>query len=205
MAIANRFLSALPGAHMPSALPLPPEWGSLWRTAAPVHDKEGQHKIAHALLRSCLGDISEEELMYGDFGKPYLSCHGDVFFNLSHCDGMAVCFLADRECGVDAEKIRTVREAVVRKVFSPEERETLLSAEDPDYMFTRLWTLKEAYVKAIGRGLSYHMGEVCFSLKNEKVCSNVSDAAFAQILLPEHVVSACVLKTMETNPVISLR
>lgn len=191
---------------MAAKLPLPPGLGSLWTAAAPVRDKDGQHGAAHALLDTCLSSrgIRAEDFSYGDCGKPSLIGHPGVYFNLSHCDGMAVCLLSHRECGVDAERIRTVRDAVVRKVFSPAERAALTAAQDPDRLFTRLWTLKEAYVKAVGRGLSYPMREVCFSLDGGQIRSNRENAAFAQFLLPDHVVSVCVLEETGDGPIISL-
>ncbi len=179
---------------------------------------EGQraelHEAAHALLRESLLLWGEEhgiavpskppEFTYIGNGKPCLATHPGIHFNLSHCEGLAVCLLSDTECGVDAESIRRYRERTALRVCSPEEQEMLRSAEHPDLLFTRLWTLKEAYVKAIGIGISYPLREVSFAFHEGRILSSKPDASFAQLLLPDHVISVCVLQQLPENPVIAV-
>ncbi len=49
-------------------------------------------------------------LSYGQHGKPYLRNHPEIHFNISHCEGLAVCVFSDTETGVDVERIREVKE-----------------------------------------------------------------------------------------------
>lgn len=187
-------------------LGMPPQFGALYVCLADGTEQE-QHTIAHALLREALSDYAQErqlrlpdmpEIARTEKGKPYFPDYPAVHFNLSHCRGMAVCLLSPHECGVDVEQRRPLREKVVSRVFSLEEQSALQTADDPDFLFTRLWTLKESYVKAIGIGVSYPMREVCFSLTETDILSNRPDADFRNITEGAFSVSVCVLKQKQT-------
>jgi 4'-phosphopantetheinyl transferase len=82
-------------------------------------------------------------------GKPCVP-GARVKFNLSHSGELALCAVAsDREVGVDVKRVRAVPEMrrIVERFFPGEE------AGDPAAFF-RLWTRREAFVKATGRGLA---------------------------------------------------
>ena len=185
-------------------LKIPEQFGSLYVCPAEHRARHMQHEAAHILLRQSLQEYAESQnitiheerplLSYNEYGKPGFSDYPQIRFNLSHCDGLAACLLSEYECGVDAEAKRDVRHKVAKRVFSPEEQKMLAGADDPNWLFTRLWTLKEAYVKAIGIGIGYPMRTVNFSIEDEKIWSNRDDADFYQICLEQHVISVCILK-----------
>ncbi len=193
-------------------LPLPDGWGMLFVRSLPCCSKKEQHAAAHELLEESLRaychahkrPVPALDFAYGEAGKPSLPSQPGLFFNLTHCEGLAACLVSDCECGVDAEPIRTLRPRVAERVCAPEEKQMLADAADPDLLFTRFWTLKESYVKAIGIGISYPMASVCFVPEDTCIRSNRKEAAFAQFLLTEHVVSVCLLCTKMTQPVLSL-
>ena len=92
-------------------------------------------------------------------GKPELLDARGLAFSTSHADGLAIVAVATQgEVGVDVERMRPVAEArdLARRLFTDRESEHLGSL--PPAMvseaFLQLWTRKEAYVKALGRGLS---------------------------------------------------
>lgn len=177
---------------------VPEQFGFLTITETGSSHRE-QHETAHALLAESLryyGLVPEKlQLQYYASHKPYLAGHPELHFNLSHCDGLAVCLLSSRECGVDAESRRQVRPGILRKVFTSEERQLVLNAADPDLEFTKIWTLKESYVKAIGRGLAYPLHEIAFSGTGKEIISNQAHAEFYQTVLSDsgHVISLCIL------------
>lgn len=194
-------------------LPLPAQWGRLYAAAASEDKKQGQHEAAHRLLQECLRQYGAEEgvsiplppvLDFGEMGKPVLRDHPQLHFNLSHCSGLAVCLLSDTECGVDCESIRRCKSRIVERVCNTQEIAALESASDADFLFTRLWTLKEAYVKAIGVGISYPLREVGFTFEGDCILSNRSDASFMQFLLHGHIVSVCMLAKHEPQSVITI-
>lgn len=102
------------------------------------------------------------EFAYNGYGKPTLAgraAPAGLEFNLSHSGGLALLGLAlGRAIGVDVEVVRdNVRcESLAERFFSPEEVADLISlpAADRRLAFFRCWTRKEAYIKALGRGLS---------------------------------------------------
>jgi 4'-phosphopantetheinyl transferase len=130
--------------------------------------KDREHYIvARGVLRAILGrylDRAPECLSfcYGAHGKPALrgQSHEDAIrFNVSHSQGIALyAFARSRQVGVDVEHIRldlAVAEIAAR-FFSPREAAMLLVLP-PDVQrqaFFRCWTRKEAYIKALGEGLS---------------------------------------------------
>jgi 4'-phosphopantetheinyl transferase len=119
--------------------------------------------LARGGLRCILGrylDADPRKLIfaYGEHGKPYLE-GVDLSFNLSHSEEMAVYAVAKgRRVGVDVEFLgrRVSRDAVVQRFFAKEEAAVLASAteEEKDRLFFTIWTLKEAYLKARGEGIS---------------------------------------------------
>jgi 4'-phosphopantetheinyl transferase len=97
---------------------------------------------------------------YSPHGKPSLQSNADdIRFNLSHSNGLAVCAVTrGREIGIDLEKIRhdIEIEELAQRFFSGYEFDALraLAPEDRIPAFYRIWTCKEAFVKAQGLGLS---------------------------------------------------
>jgi 4'-phosphopantetheinyl transferase len=99
------------------------------------------------------------QFCYGPKGKPALSGGACIEFNLAHSGDMAVfAFTADCQIGVDLEQIRAITdmEDLANRYFCPEEAADLISLSPPDreHAFFCCWTRKEAYIKAIGEGLS---------------------------------------------------
>lgn len=99
------------------------------------------------------------EFSYGSKGKPRLAASTGLDFNASHSGALALfAFTLGCEIGADVEQIHTVHEmhALVARFFSPEEAAewTSLPADQRELAFFSCWTRKEAYLKAIGEGLS---------------------------------------------------
>jgi 4'-phosphopantetheinyl transferase len=82
-------------------------------------------------------------------GKPFLAGHPDFHFSVSHTAGLLVIAVADREVGVDAEKMRPVRRKIADRFFTPHECDCITSEES----FFTVWTRKEAYLKYTGTGI----------------------------------------------------
>lgn len=102
-----------------------------------------------------------------DKGKPYIE-GSELQFSLSHSDNWALLAVTQgRAIGVDLEAHTTRTrslQAIAERYFDPRETAQLLSlpaAAQRDY-FYRLWTLKEALLKAIGCGISGGLDKSCF-------------------------------------------
>ncbi|HQR68933.1 MAG TPA: 4'-phosphopantetheinyl transferase superfamily protein, partial [Thermoanaerobaculia bacterium] len=82
---------------------------------------------------------------------------GGPRFSLSHSDAVAVfAFSAVREVGIDVEHVRPVPEAdsILGRWFAEAERRAWITSDRGDGAFVRLWTRREAYLKALGVGFS---------------------------------------------------
>lgn len=120
--------------------------------------------IARGALRTLLGrylNISPASIQfkYGSKGKPALLMPASLNFNASHSGGLAVfAFTCCCEVGVDVEQIRVMQDTqnIADRSFCSEESAELMSlpANHRERAFFLCWTRKEAYIKAIGDGLS---------------------------------------------------
>jgi len=120
------------------------------------------------LLRRILGYYSgiepgELQFNYNSRGKPSLrdAIGGDkILFNLAHSDGNAIYAVAlNREIGVDLERIVRIGELehIAHRFFSDKEKTALhaLTGNAKREAFFKIWTAKEAYLKACGKGLAH--------------------------------------------------
>lgn len=151
---------------------------------------------AHRLLRFALqqNGIPEErqEFTCNKYGKPALKDNPGLHFNISHCRELAVCAVAKCPVGVDAEKIRSFPENVLRRCFTEREITYVKNNPDPDMAFFQLWTLKESLVKAIGIGLSYPLKNAEFIIENNHITVNSEfDLSVMQITDNKFVCSVC--------------
>ena len=99
--------------------------------------------------------VNAEELMdeweYNEYGKPSfhlspLTSH--LYFSISHCKAGIAVAVDDKPVGIDIETVRPANEDLIERTMSPAERVGM-----DDRQFTRLWTQKEAVVKAEGTGI----------------------------------------------------
>ena len=121
-------------------------------------DKLNHREQAHGLLlRAAHETWNFKELPSIDRtvdGKPFFSDHPDHHFNLSHSGALALCALDSAPAGADIQIVKdSWRDALPRRVCSPNELEWLKEQCDFWPSFTLLWTLKEARAKYTGTGL----------------------------------------------------
>ncbi|THH34924.1 4'-phosphopantetheinyl transferase superfamily protein [Neolewinella litorea] len=101
-------------------------------------------------------------LATGAYRRPYFPYRPDFDFNISHTDGLVVCCSAVGmgRLGVDVERVGEVDLGEFRRVFTAEEYAQLQSSPDQVTDFYRLWTRKEAVMKADGRGFSLDPADI---------------------------------------------
>jgi 4'-phosphopantetheinyl transferase len=121
--------------------------------------------VMRYVLRTLLGQhtgIQPDKLRFGvnDYGKPYLLNKGaTVRFNISHSAGQGLIAISkNREVGVDIEIVREDASfsGLAARYFSPAEISSLQAVPDEHRsdLFFRIWTRKEAYIKARGLGMA---------------------------------------------------
>lgn len=142
-----------------------------------MFERDRQHFIAaRARLRLILSRYLAVEpqslrFRYGPQGKPELAGGYDdaLCFNLSHSHGLALLAVTQgRKVGIDVERIRPLddMDSMARRFFSKMEYcaySALPLSQKPSGFFN-CWTRKEAYIKAIGQGLTCSLADFDVSL-----------------------------------------
>ncbi len=165
------------------------------------HFKKDRHSylVSHALVRKVLSrycDVSAEvwKFSYNQHGKPDISSDiecPNLKFNLSHTDGLSVCVVSlDNDCGVDVENIQRKNKlhSVAERMFARQEIETMLACSDSEMQkkFFDFWTLREAYVKALGAGLGGSSKEFYFTIETVGKDKVVESIRIANIYFVDH-------------------
>ena len=137
-----------------------------------------RYRVAHAVLRCALGRWTGQppaslQFERGPEGKPTLP--GGPAFNLSHSANRLLLGISDAErLGVDVEVLRLIDdlEGMARHNFAADECAAVLACPQAERSeaFLRVWTRKEAMIKALGGGLSIPLQS--FSVSTREVCDN---------------------------------
>lgn len=101
------------------------------------------------------------DIQYTTYNRPYLPVPLD--FNISHSGDYIVCAFTDNKTGIDIEAIRPVDINDFSSCFSANELSAINNAPDIYDEFFRCWTIKEAVIKADGRGLSLPLETISVS------------------------------------------
>jgi 4'-phosphopantetheinyl transferase len=127
-------------------------------------DAAARYVITRSLVRAVLGEVlrispRDVEVRVTDLGKPVVS--EDLHFNVSHSgDLITLAVSHDRAVGIDVERRREVQRvnALIARWLTPAERDevALLARNglDDSNAFLRVWSVKEAKLKALGVGIS---------------------------------------------------
>lgn len=110
----------------------------------------------------------DQRYLEGKHGKPSFADHPEIHFSISHSSHFVACAMADCEIGIDIQHLVKVNEPLMRRVLSDEELEMVMAqqGEERQMLFARLWALKEAYLKAVGTGITDDFPS--FSLENDR-------------------------------------
>ncbi|MCG7378207.1 4'-phosphopantetheinyl transferase superfamily protein [Paenibacillus sp. ACRSA] len=128
-----------------------------------VHQADAYRSVlGEALARVTLADqiggqVRDISFSQNEYGKPFLRDHADLPFNLSHSGDWVVMISGGHDLvGIDVEQIKPIDLQIADRFFAPQENRYLISqpADVQLETFYRLWTLKESYIKAVGKGLS---------------------------------------------------
>ncbi|WP_281237366.1 4'-phosphopantetheinyl transferase family protein [Bacillus safensis] len=125
-------------------------------------------------------------------GKPVVRQLPSFHFNLSHSGDWVVCAVDDAPVGIDIEEIKPIDLAIAKRFFSADEYQDLLSqpAERQEAYFFHLWSMKEAFIKLTGKGLSYGLSSFT---------ARLSEDGQAELTLPDHE-APCFVQTYSLDP-----
>ena len=148
------------------------------------------------LLRSIISyytniKASNIEFCYGKYGKPELKDKKfELTFNLAHSHDFAVfAFSKNNVIGIDIEVIKEedISWIIDTSMFTTKEIDLFNTSSDLNKIFYKLWSCKEAYVKALGVGLSMPLNniEITFTNKQEVALASCLDNAYKSYYLLE--------------------
>jgi len=140
-----------------------------------------RHTVSKGLLKSFIANylnIETEEINFvqNEYGKPSLQPElneVNLQFNVSHSEQLGMfAFTTGKELGIDVELIQEIPNLnqIVDICFSEFEKDWFYKS-DPNQqkeLFYKVWTGKEAFIKAIGTGLSFPLNEIEFIINTNK-------------------------------------
>ena len=158
--------------------------------------------IGDVLIRTIICNqfhIKNRELTfeYNKYGKPFLTNITDFHFNISHSGKWVVCAIDTSPVGIDVECIKSIDFSIAERFFSKKEYSDIMEKEGKERFeyFYDLWTLKESYIKARGKGLSIPLSSFTITKENGDITINSeSDELwfFTQYSIgPDYMLSVC--------------
>ncbi|HSD64457.1 MAG TPA: 4'-phosphopantetheinyl transferase superfamily protein [Ignavibacteriaceae bacterium] len=142
--------------------------------------------IVKDIISKYLGVNSDQiKYSYNRFGKPVLPediNFPGLNFNISHSESLGIIALVkQKQIGVDLERIIDLADLddIIKLCFSKNEQGFFKDLEglEKTKLFYKVWTGKEAFIKAIGKGFSFPLENISFELNINKeiIISEISD------------------------------
>jgi len=140
----------------------------------------GENLISYSIFKSFNLKFSSMNFYRNYYGKPFLKGRSDIHFSLSYTDGWIGCAVSTDPVGFDMEKIKEIDLSIAERFFTEDEYLYIKECNDDreQIRFFELWTLKESYIKAIGKGLSCPLNS--FSIRK------INDRIYMEKVLPDH-------------------
>lgn len=101
-------------------------------------------------------DLEQKKIKfrYNKYGKPMILNKKNLHFSISHSNSTISVLINDSPVGLDVEFCRKVNFNIAKRFFTIDEYKTILSNKDPNKMFFKIWTQKEAHIKLLGINFS---------------------------------------------------
>lgn len=155
----------------------------------------------YAICRRLKYKNNQLRFALNQYNKPHLDMPANVHYNVSHSGDWVVCVLSNEKAGIDVEKIKKTDFDIAKRFFTANEYLSIMSQPSDSRVkhFFRLWTLKESYIKADGRGLSLPLDSFSIDINQDLISvttdNELKGCCFKQFDLDdEHLVSICALE-----------
>lgn len=173
-------------------------------------------------IRSLLGEIiaryavsrhldcksSEINFSVDSFNKPFLDKADSIYFNISHSGNWVVCAISNNPVGIDVEIIKETDFEIAKRFFAKDEYEKIMNQpiDNRTKYFYLMWTLKESYIKADGRGLSLPLDSFSIMINNDTITlstgNELTNCHFKQFEIDDsHIVSVCTQESCLANEI----
>ena len=106
-----------------------------------------------AAMKNSGRPFAPSDYAYKESGQPTIQ-NGHI--SISHTEGYAACAIAREPAGIDVEREHTFSKAAAKRILSPQE-ELLRESANADELLSRIWTVKESFLKMTGEGIPGEM------------------------------------------------
>lgn len=120
---------------------------------------EGIDLLTTALINNILDVDLINAIQYNPFGKPFINAEIDFSISYSH-NNIILGFIKNGAVGVDIERIKAIDYKLYKEYYSKKEWEFIHQNSLVEVNFFKIWTRKEAVVKAIGKGVFFDFKSV---------------------------------------------
>ncbi|RAS75954.1 4'-phosphopantetheinyl transferase family protein [Priestia endophytica] len=193
-----------------------------YRSFYPILDKEIRQKISkfvnekdkirsflsHLFLRYLIScelccELVDIKFKYGKYGKPYIDSEKALAFNISHSGKFIAIAIGSEEIGVDIQEcINLDYKELSSSFFTQQEYEYITCQSNMRGKFFKIWTLKESYLKATGRGVYSPLNSICFSSINNEIKpyfegNNKTYYFHSEFINDDYCMSVCSTKPVE--------
>lgn len=121
--------------------------------------------VSGMLIRNYVFTNGKRQVLYNEFGKPYVK--GGKHFNISHSGDYVIIALSEKPVGVDIEMHKEHDYMRLSQLtFHENEQRLIEKSNNRADDFFMLWTLKEAYMKLVGRGFNLSPKSFFYTFEN---------------------------------------
>ena len=155
--------------------------------------------------------LNNAEIIFGENGynKPFLENNPQFEFNVSHSEDWVVCAVDRHPVGIDVEQMKPIDLGIAERFFTADEYRKIMERKGTEQLayFYQLWTLKESYIKAIGKGLSIPLDSFSFQDEEAESMFTVQEGQNPRYFLTttclpsDYMLSVCAIDQGPIQPV----
>lgn len=178
------------------------------------HHKDKCRSLGAGIVLDCALQqygLRERQMDYsvGQWGKPLFKEYPQLHFSLSHSGDYAICSIGKTPIGNDIEGIKGGHLKVADRFYTKKERDWMYemnNEQEIEHRMFRIWTAKESFLKATGRGMSLSLLDfsILFGLQGAiEVEQTLEESSFhgkEYRQIPGYCVSVCCYQGEEIAP-----
>lgn len=160
-----------------------------------IGQRREESLLGRALVRQLLKENGfNEKILFGKTanGRPY-TIPKTMNFSISHSEGNVIAALSKKKIGIDLEILRDIDLCLCKKACTASETGWILKANsisEQQKRFFILWTLKESYMKVIGKGMRIPFKSIAFDVTDDyKIINSIKEYDFTVAVKDNMVVS----------------
>lgn len=149
--------------------------------------------VRFAILESKRIRYIKRPFLLNEYGKPHLPTNINLQFNSSHSGDWIVCAVDEKAIGIDIEQIKDTDILEIAEGFFATEDYDQIMATDSNArkeLFYDIWTLKESYIKALGKGLSIKLDSFSI-LKENNIIKYKTQMQHEQCFFKQYDIDTC--------------